>query len=231
MKPLNGKAYGSIPHLPGSRMGPADHHCHDGQRVIACEKARDRHDRIIVTEKLDGSCVSIARINQQIVPLIRAGYTADSSPYEHLRQFGDWVQNNVPAFDDLNDGERIVGEWLGLAHGTIYELTHGPFVAFDLISNGKRLPHDAARELFGRMDLPSAHVVHDGGPVSVAEILGRLGQHGFHGATEEIEGAVWRVERRGQFDFIAKYVRPSKVDGKYLPNIANADPVWLWRAQ
>ena len=36
-KPLGRKAYGSIPHLPGSRIGPGDHHCHEGQRRIGLE--------------------------------------------------------------------------------------------------------------------------------------------------------------------------------------------------
>ena len=46
-KPI-GKAYGHIPHLPTSRMGPADKHCHEGQSRICTEKVRDRHDEIIV---------------------------------------------------------------------------------------------------------------------------------------------------------------------------------------
>ncbi|WP_202614648.1 RNA ligase family protein, partial [Escherichia coli] len=75
-KPLGRKAYGSIPHLPGSRLGPADHHCHEGQARICCEKPRDRHDRIIVTEKLDGGNVAIAKVNGAIFALGRAGYLA-----------------------------------------------------------------------------------------------------------------------------------------------------------
>lgn len=61
-KPLGHKAYGSIPHLPNSRLGVGDYHCHEGQARICCEKARDKHDRIIVTEKLDGSNVCVANI-------------------------------------------------------------------------------------------------------------------------------------------------------------------------
>jgi hypothetical protein len=41
----------------------------------------------------------------------------------------------------------------------------------------------------------------------------------------EIEGVVYRVERKGVVDFLAKYVRPDKVDGKYL----SGDPIWHWR--
>lgn len=46
IKPLGQKAYGSIPHLPGSRLGPGDHHCHEGQAKIATEKARDKHEQL-----------------------------------------------------------------------------------------------------------------------------------------------------------------------------------------
>jgi len=37
-KPLGGKSYGHIAHLPGSRMGPGDHKCHEGQKRIATEE-------------------------------------------------------------------------------------------------------------------------------------------------------------------------------------------------
>src|ERR1035437_22566 len=142
-KPLGRKAYGSIAHLPGSRMGPADHHCHEGQSVICTEKARDRHDTIIVQEKLDGSCVSVAKIHGMIIALGRSGYTAESSPFEQHRLFDSWVRRNLPRFDAaLNDDERIVGEWLAQAHGTRYNLTHEPFVAFDVMTGGERLPFD-----------------------------------------------------------------------------------------
>ena len=48
-------------------------------------------------------------------------------------------------------------------------------------------------------------------------------------AGEEREGAVWRVERRGGYDFLAKFVRPSKVDGAYLPELSGEAPIWLWQ--
>ena len=47
-KPLGRKNYGSIPHLPNSRMGPADKHCEEGQAKIATEQARDKNDEIFV---------------------------------------------------------------------------------------------------------------------------------------------------------------------------------------
>src|ERR1044072_7378545 len=100
-KPLGIKNYGSIAHLPDSRMGAGDHHCDPGQARIATEKQRDRHDRIIVQEKLDGSNVGVARIDDKIFPLTRAGYTADTSPYRQHWEFGNWVYANQTRFLDV----------------------------------------------------------------------------------------------------------------------------------
>lgn len=98
-KPLGRKAYGSIPHLPSSRIGPGDHFCHPGQQTILTTKARDRHDRIIVAEKLDGACVAVAKVNGKPLALIRAGYAAAVGKYEHLRLFDAWVNQNAWRFD------------------------------------------------------------------------------------------------------------------------------------
>src|SRR5689334_18116185 len=97
-KPLGIKSYGHIAHLPGSRMGPGDHKCHEGQMRIATEKARDRHDHIIVQEKLDGSNVGVAKVDGKILPLTRAGYLANSSPYEQHWKFEQWVNKNQERF-------------------------------------------------------------------------------------------------------------------------------------
>lgn len=133
-KPLGGKSYGSIAHLPGSRMGSGDHSCHSGQEKIALEKASDKHDVIIVQEKLDGSNVGVAKIEGKILALTRAGYLASTSPYEQHHRFAAWVEKNESKFDGLlADGERLVGEWLLQAHGTRYRFNHDPFIAFDLI--------------------------------------------------------------------------------------------------
>src|SRR5436305_14145916 len=133
VKPLGAKAYGSIPHLPGSRMGPGDHHVSPGQAIICCEKARDRHDVIVLREKLDGSCVSVARIDDQIYPLTRAGYIASNSPYYQPMLFYNWVWEHHSRFMKiLENGESLCGEWLAQAHGTRSRLPHEPLVLFDL---------------------------------------------------------------------------------------------------
>jgi hypothetical protein len=230
-KPLGAKGYGSIGHLPQSRVGPGDWHVHEGQARICLEKPR-KGDRVIVSEKLDGSCMVVAKINGEIVPITRAGYHAKDGAYEHLRRFVPYVEERRDQFDILLDeGDRVAGEWLGMAIGTLYDRDHpgfSPFVPFDIFRGRDRVLTDEFRHRIERVLFPAAAIVHDGpDPCSIENALCRLGEFGHHGATEKIEGAVWRVEREGRVDFLAKYVRSDKVDGKYLPNISGTDPVWL----
>ena len=216
-KPLNKKNYGSIGHLPCSRMGSGDHKITEGQSRIATEKPRDKHDLIIVQEKLDGSNVGVALVDSKIFALTRAGYEAHTSPYEMHHQYDEWVKENESRFRSvLKEGQRICGEWLTHAHGTIYDLPHEPFVAFDLIDEkNKRYTYDNFIDLVGE-SFVVPKLINKGEPISVEYAMEFLGDFGFHGAQEKIEGAVWRVERKGIVDYLCKYVRPDKVDGKYL---------------
>lgn len=228
-KPLGHKAYGSIPHLIGSRRGPSDCGVNEGQQRICTEKCRPG-DTIIVQEKLDGSNVAVAKINGVIVPLIRAGYRADESHYRQHHIFAAWVYERQGYFlDVLNEGDRLCGEWLAQAHGTIYDLTdRSPFVAFDLfIGHEFRVPY---RQFLNRLALAygviaTAPVLFEGCmALPVEDALKLLRDRGHYGAQEPAEGVVYRVERNGKVDFLAKYVRPEKVDGKYL-----GEERWLWK--
>lgn len=227
-KPLGRKAYGSIPHLPNSRMGPSDKSCHEGQARIATEKPRDKRDRIIVQEKLDGSCCAVANVDGQVVPLGRAGYRAETSPFEQHHLFADWVMRRQELFLDLlRPGERLVGEWLAQAHSTRYRLEHEPFVVFDLMVGTERATYDEMMDRVGeRLPRPAPAGL---GAMSVEDALFALGPYGMHGATDPIEGAVWRVERDGRVDFLVKYVRPDKQDGVFLPEVSGSEAVWNWR--
>lgn len=235
-KPLKAKAYGSIGHLPASRLGPGDWHVHEGQARICHEKPR-KGDRIIVSEKLDGACMSVANIDGELVALSRAGYRADDALYPHLKAFAPYVERRRPLFEALlKPGERICGEWLAMAHGTIYDVRHAnfaPFIAFDIFRDGRRVLRDEFATRCISAGIRTAHALHDGPtPLSLADAQNLLGLFGHHGASEHAEGMVWRVEREGVVDFLAKYVRPNKIDGKYLPNTSaciSADPVWLWQ--
>jgi hypothetical protein len=170
-KPLNTKAYGSIGHLPASRMGPGDWHVHEGQHRICCVQPR-KGDRVIVTEKLDGACMSVANIDGTLVSLSRAGFRADDALYPHLRAFAPYVDRRTVQFDFLKPGERIVGEWLALAHGTIYDIGHpdfAPFIAFDIFRGGERILRDEFVQRTADAEIMTAHLIHDGATaISVA---------------------------------------------------------------
>lgn len=233
MKPLGRKNYGSIGHLPNSRMGPSDRSVHEGQARICTEKTRDRRDVVIVTEKLDGSNVGIANIDGHIVALGRAGHLAQSSMFEQHQLFADWVREREGKFAHaIPRGWRLVGEWMAQAHGTIYTLPHGPFAAFDLMQGDRRAPFSRLRTICGTHGIPMPKLIHVGGAISV-ELAMDLHGPGLHGA-DEPEGVVYRVERDGEVDFLAKWVRPDKVDGKWLPglsvSITDRD-VWNWRPE
>jgi hypothetical protein len=229
-KPLGFKNYGSIGHLPGSRLGPGDHKVPDGQARICLERTRDRYDRVLVTEKLDGSNVGVALKDGQLLALSRSGYLATSSPYEMHHLFAHWVRLEAERFRAcLQEGERMVGEWLALAHGTLYQLPHEPFAVFDLFLGQQRHPYDTMLQRCSVGNFVHPRLIHDGGAFSLEQLLPALETSG-HGALDATEGAVYRVERKGQVDFLAKWVRPSKEDGRYLDREGNrCGNRWLWR--
>ena len=225
-KPLGHKAYGHIPHVPGSRVGPGDKHCEYGQYKIVTEKPRDKNDLIIVQEKLDGSNCSVARINNNIIALGRAGYHAETSPYEQHCYFAKWVYKQTDRFLSLlDDGERLVGEWLLQACGTRYKLAHEPFVAFDLMRGHNRsIYHDfLLRVLPYGFTIP--RLIHIGQPFKLEKAKYAIKRSG-HGAIDEVEGVVYRCERENKVDFLCKWVRSDKIDGKYLPENNNNKIVW-----
>ena len=226
IKPLGQKSYGSIPHMIGSRMGPADKHCEPGQQDICTKKARDYKDLIIVQEKLDGSNCSVAKINGEIYALGRSGYLAESSPFEQHIYFAEWVKKYKLRFKALlNEGERICGEWLLQAHSTRYNLHHEPFVVFDIMRGHDRLIYHS----FLKRVLPKGFIIprliHIGQPIKLEKVLSKLEPSG-HGAIDMVEGCVYRCERDNKVDFLIKYVRPDKEDGIYLPERSDKPIIW-----
>lgn len=229
LKPLGIKGYGSTPHLVGSRVGPADSHVAPALALIMTMKVRHRHDRIIVTEKLDGSCLTVARIGQWVVPVNRAGYLVTDSPWPMQHVFADYVADRQKMFSSvLSDGERIAGEWMLQAHGTRYRIVDPAdlFVAFAIIGPRGRIPYDEFASRVDAAGIRRAHVISDGPAMSQAAAVEALGASGFHNALEQPEGAVWVLETRGEFNSIAKHVIPEKVDGKYLSTITGGCDTW-----
>lgn len=218
-------------------MGTGDHHIHEGQAKLATvklEKKNGMEREVIVQEKLDGSNVGIARVGDRIFPLTRSGYVADTSPYDQHKAWHKWVmQRQEKWLALLNDGERLCGEWLMQAHSTKYELKHEPFVAFDLMLGDQRVPYDEFISRIAGMNLTIPHLIHRGGAIGVEEVMKKLGKFGFHGATDAVEGAVWRVEtitKKGRkVEFLCKYVRPEKVDGIFLKGeTGQLPPIYNW---
>jgi hypothetical protein len=230
MKPFHGKAYGSIPHLIGSNRGPADHGVNEGMHVI-CTANPGRGRMVYVSEKLDGSCVAVARRSNDIVPLIRSGYAASSSKYEMHVVFHRWaMQNEAMWMNLLEPGERVVGEWMAQAHSTLYDLSGHPFFAFDIIGKRGRIPNN---QLFTRCYKAGVKTVpllaFSSSGVSVEAAMKALGTSGQMNARPYAEGAVWRVENHGEFEFMAKHVRPGFTPGTLLPERTGGDPVWNWK--
>jgi hypothetical protein len=196
---------------------------------------------VIVQEKLDGSNVGVVKLKGVLIPLGRSGWPAITSPYEQHRLFHDWVMLNHSRFMEvLENGKRIVGEWLAQAHGTRYDLgDRDPFVAFDIMTDHIRMPYREFRELVAtHFDTPQTKLGF-GEACSIDEAMDWLGDYGYHGALDPPEGAVWRVEydrptgMKGQSQmtvlFLTKYVRPDKEDGIYLPEVSGKEAVWNWR--
>lgn len=217
-KPLNMKAYGSIPHLSTSKLNQqADKKVSIGEENILTVKSRDWRDEIIVTEKIDGSCCSVAKIDGKIIALTRSGYLANTSPYRQHIVFEMWVNQNKNRFDRLlRDGERAVGEWIIQAHGTQYYLIHEPYIIFDIFDlENKRILYYDLLIRCSKLDFITPRLLSYGNSISINDIKKKLRVSG-HGAIEETEGAVWRCEKNGNVDFLAKWVRETKQDGKYL---------------
>lgn len=212
------RSYGSIPHLSMSKLNQqADKKISEGQELILTKKTRDWRDLIIVTEKLDGSNVGVYKNDGILYTLTRSGYLAVSSKYKQHHLFNTWVFDNENLFNWLPDRWRVCGEWMIMAHGTKYDITNeSPFVAFDIIDNNNiRINYIKFIKLCAKFGIQTTPLIHIGQPISINKALSLL-MFGFYGKAEKPEGLVYKCERNQEFDFIAKYVRSDKEDGKYM---------------
>ena len=222
IKPLGKKSYGSIPHLSNSKLGIGDHFIHEGQERILTEKPRDKYDRIIVTEKYDGSNVGIAKIDGKIFALTRSGYEAKTSPYKQHHVFNDWVKEREELFFRmLREGERLCGEWMYQSHGMEYEVTGEPIVFFDWFnSDGTRHNYDFFETGCFLEGLNIPRLINDSVRIFKFDcLIEQLNKKS--NAIKSInnpEGMVFRCERNGEFDFMAKWVRSDFEAGKYIIN-------------
>lgn len=216
-KKIIDKNYGSIPHLSTSKLTQqADKKITEGQERILTKKARDWKDLIILTEKIDGSNVGVVRKNGVLRAITRSGYEAKTSPYKQHHLFAKWIDQNLGIFGFLQEGWRVCGEWCIQAHGTKYDITNEePFRAFDIFDdNNKRLVWARVLVISGAYGIPLVPLLHIGQPISIKNAVKLMGK-GHYGKGKP-EGVVYRVEREGKVDFLAKWVRADKEDGKYM---------------
>jgi hypothetical protein len=145
----------------------------------------------------------------------------------HHHIFADWVsQHSERFFEVLTVGERLVGEWLALAHGTRYNPAKycgwEPFVAFDIFTTeNKQLNYKQFEQRINfKFHLPP--LVSYGQPCSIKTAQELLPNSGYGG--EHVEGYMWRVERKGAMDFMCKWVNPD-----FEPGCLLSDMYWNWR--
>jgi hypothetical protein len=231
MKPLGNKNYGSIPHLSNSKLGSGDHFVNHGQERILTEKKRDKQDEIFVFEKYDGSNVGIGKIDNKIIAVTRSGYVANTSPYKQHHLFSDWVYKNIMTWMHLlKNGERITGEWLAQAHGIKYNIHEKlqPIVFFDHFNeNNKRSNFDVLDNFYKKYEIQLPRLLHRGDAKSVEDLKTELNKKTY-GITPEgkPEGMVYRVERKGKVDFLAKWVRSDFEAGKYIIDKEGHELIW-----
>lgn len=220
MKKVGGRLYGSIPHLPGSKLGEHDHFIHKGQAGILTGQSRGRN--IVVQEKLDGSCVGVIRHEGLLTPALRSGWSAISSPYRQHHHFHNWAMVNSHLFANLDEGQSVVGEWLAQTHGTHYALRGPAFYAFDCQTPIDAHPYRARLALHVLVEqfpgLERPITIYEGpDPPGVEEAWKLLLAHPQRlSSLEGPEGLMYRAETAGRVEFMAKWVRSDFEPGKYM---------------
>jgi hypothetical protein len=71
--------------------------------------------------------------------------------------------------------------------------------------------------------------LHEGQPITVEQLLPLLNEKTKGIESVELpEGMVYRVERKGKVDFLAKYVRSDFPTGKFCINVDEQNLIWNW---
>lgn len=248
-KLLGYKPYNSIPHLLGSRLGEGDRHLQGKQGLYMVQSfPEDGRFFLFIEEKMDGSNCTVVRLNGEIRTLGRAGYDCAGSNQEQHRMFNRWVMKNKEKFEELlpNELDRCAGEWMALAHGTIYPNLESPYMIFDLFmtNNGKYDFDTGVRKLSAGphpVQFPTSlrrQLVDAAGLVSVplrkVSTTAVSAEDALKLVDDNAEGVVYRLEKVSKNHIfskpylIAKIVKMEKEDGKYLRN-GQENNIWNWK--
>lgn len=216
---LTGKNYGSIPHLLGSKLGQHDKFITQGQNDIATKKARDWKDTIWVTEKIDGSNVGVVKQKDEVYAVTRSGYLCSESKFKthhnFLNGFFHLFKNDLRQI--LNNGERMAFEFVDTKNPCSIEYEFNKVYLLDYFDlNNKRRPFLDLIWLSGLLNIDIPRIIHAGQPIDVKRLIKQ--EYALHSlyTNEQAEGMVYRVERNGEFDFMAKWVRQDFIPGKLL---------------
>lgn len=233
-KVLDYKTYNSIGHFATSRVGPKDHHI-DSKTELLCTTAFPLHQKcyLYIEEKMDGSNVTVVRLNGQIYALGRSGYDCKDSNLEQHRMFYRWVEKNKEKFEKLlpNEHDRVVGEWMVQAHGTIYKDLPSFYMAFDLFYNKEQQSVRTRIKAVEDVGLYNVPLIYKGDTPISLEIAST-----WPSMNPDAEGVVYRLEKVNknhphEFNkpwIIAKFVKQDKVDGKYIKAFSGEEikPIW-----
>lgn len=232
MKKLLGyKPYTSIGHLIESRLGEKDRHVDQKTNDFLTKNYNPNTPRVIyIEEKMDGSNVCVARFENQIVTVGRSGYDCSDSNQKQHRMFHAWVIENKEKFEKLlvNNDDRVCGEWMALAHGSIYNKSHfsQPFLIFDLfLGKNNRVSVEQRRSMVESVGLENAPLLGKfTESISVENALSLL-------SNPDAEGVVYKCEMPQKNSvyskpwMIAKVVKSDKVDGKFL-ELEDEERIW-----
>ena len=222
-------SYPTIPHIKGSYLEGDRSQRTKGHRVLhetmsttATHGTNPNYD-IICTIKEDGKCMGVYKEDDQLYPIVRNGYLAETSTQTVDKIFALWVEDNYERFMScLNNKEVLWGEWLAKPNSILYELVVEPFMVFDIHSTVHRKPLS--------WEITESRVKHDFYIACVHRLRlkdvrmnihfdyenAQFPNQGFWIPTDgdrvmsHSEGFVWRVENEGAEIFKCKYIHPSK---------------------
>jgi hypothetical protein len=248
-KPLGGKILSKIPHLSFSKLGKGDHHIDKGHEEF-CTKKLPEGCLLRIQPKIDGSCVGVFNNGKRPIALSRAGYTCETSNWNHIKEFARYVEYKKQTFMDIIPKYGyLVGEFIWQRHTICYD-TDRPFIPFDLFSwefskkaletHGQKLTRLSHGDSFWapiRSAFKTPYVMYVGfNPVdktSLRKLIDEYNKCPQHGETHPIEGVIYRVEKPRELKFIAKYVEPWFEPGVYMENDMKpeycCEPYWRTR--
>lgn len=145
------KGYSSIPHLSGSKMtSKEDIRLLNGEEYFTI-KTKEKKDKVLILEKIDGCCISVRRDGDTLIPATRNGFSIDDGQYAHIKAFLPFLEENKQVFlSALADGETVYGEWTFAEHGTPKSAYKKLFYPFDIVGVDGKIPYlDVQRRFDG----------------------------------------------------------------------------------